>query len=697
VAEFKRILLTGGGTSGHVNPALAIGQGLAGEGTTLLYVGVRSGQESHVVPAAGIPIVFVRASAFPSLRKPGELLRFGFNLFCGFWVALWVLLVRFRPDLIVGTGAFASAPVMAAAFVLRKLGWRRAHIYIHEQNAAPGRLNKLFGSVVDRVFVVFPQAVAAFPGKGVVTGLPIRRSIAPTSRSEAVQRLAADAKTPIVVPPGRQVVLVFGGSLGARTINRALVDALRHLLPLRKDLFIIHGLGNAARTADYAPVQDTQQRITDNYSEVERQAIGEFYISHPYLDNIADVYAVSDLAVIRGGANSLNEVAALGLPALVIPKTGLPGEHQVMNARALAACGGGIILYEETVFDPDDGFPLERLDGELLASTILSLLRDQPRLEEMGRKGRTFLRQDAMETIRRIIGRDFAGGRATALPESDSMPTPAPSTSPVPPALLLTSQALLGQLESRCNTLDASYRIEEIIPSPDDRLFYTSRAASLLASSAWDQRNVGVKLLGLLQAREKLSLLVGLLNDRRPAPRLHRMLGGDYRQVGFIRRNGLTALARFGVVNPEVEQLLMAGLADPYFEVRSEAVRTIMALADRLPDRARYAEPMKRLLSDRWLEVVENALLGLGEVGAGDECIPILMSYRSAKYWKLRAAALRALRTLLRRGEVRDPTTLRGEVESFILTSTHVTPVFQVKKAYGELIGELRARGGANP
>lgn len=156
MTAFSRILLTGGGTAGHVNPALAIGRALGDERSAYLYVGVRGRAESDVVPREGIPITFVRASPYPGARPSAAWLPFLFNAVVGTAKAAWVIR-RFRPEIIVGTGGFASAPTMFAAALLRRAGLCRARVFVHEQNAAPGKLNLLVGRLADRVFVSFPK------------------------------------------------------------------------------------------------------------------------------------------------------------------------------------------------------------------------------------------------------------------------------------------------------------------------------------------------------------------------------------------------------------------------------------------------------------------------------------------------------------------------------------------------------------
>lgn len=676
---FSRILLTGGGTAGHVNPALAIGRALGDERTAYLYVGVRGRAEAEVVPREGIPIQFVRASAYPGARPSLAWFGFLFNLVAGTFRALFILR-SFKPEIIVGTGGYASAPTMLAAAILRRMGLLPAKVYVHEQNAAPGKLNLLVGRLADRVFVSFPDTLAAFPENGTMAGYPLRRRIQKGDRDAA--RAALDFR----VPPGRQVVLAFGGSQGARTINRALVDALGVLLPHRDRLFIIHGTG--MRRGDNAPDPgaDVQARLAQRYTEDQRRAIESFYVSRPFFHDIETAYAVTDLVVVRGGAGTLSEVAALGLPAIVVPKINLPGEHQVMNARALSAAGGAAVLYEET--RNEDGQVVEVLDGALLADTILALAEDPDRLRRMGAANKAFGTADALEVIRRSIAGDEP---------SPGLPFPPPPQAEPAGGRLFSDSALLYALEHRRAASLPAGVARPGQPRAEDRPYYISRAASLLARRNWEARNLGVKLLGLLEGKEKLPLVIALLKDRRPAPWFKRLFGGDFEQVGFIRRNAMTAIARFGEVTPEVEDALAAALADPYYEVRAEACRTITALDRHLGDevRARLIAGLTALLHDRWLEVAAAAAEALGHVGGEFDARPALLALVEHKYWLVRAAGLRGLHALVERGRAGNLDTLEQAARGFALTATDFRPEFTIRTSYGRLIRAIGARRSA--
>jgi len=206
-----------------------------------------------------------------------------------------------------------------------------------------------------------------------------------------------------------------------------------------------------------------------------------------------------------------------------------------------------------------------------------------------------------------------------------------------------------------------------------------------------------VKLLGLLEAREKLPLVLALLVDRRPAPWYKRLFGGDFEQVGFIRRNALAAIARLGTVTPEVEDVLAAALADPYYEARAEACRAITALDRHVSDegRARLIAGLIGLLRDRWLEVAAAAAEALGHVGGETDARPALLALVDHKYWLVRAAGLRGLHALVERGRAGQLDTLEQAARGFALTATDFRPEFTIRTSYGRLIRAIGTKRSA--
>jgi UDP-N-acetylglucosamine--N-acetylmuramyl-(pentapeptide) pyrophosphoryl-undecaprenol N-acetylglucosamine transferase len=659
------ILLTGGGTAGHVNPALAIGSALASADTRFLFVGVRGRVEEEVVPREGIPIKFVRASGFPG-GVSLELMRFCLNLAVGI-LQSFVILLRFRPSIIVGTGGYASAPVVMAASILRKSGLLNSRVFIHEQNAVPGKLNRLMGRFASKVLVTFPETLSYFPQSGVVVGYPLRKRIARVGREEARQ------KASLRIPDGRKVVLVFGGSQGSRTINRALVDALEHLIPYRDQLFIVHGVG-LFKSSDYNSVTDTETRLRKLYTEKQFLQIEEFYAYRPYFHDIEILYALSDLVIARGGAGSLNEISAMGLPVIIIPKSNLPGDHQVMNARSMERAGGAEILYEQIA--PVNGVLSEWVDGKVLAEKILTLVREESRLQKMRGHSGSFLNQDALTHIERIVrGEDGGIASNASVSEGASQNIPLPS-----------NRALLLLLEKASAKYKGDYRPEIVVPRPEDLEYLKNRASALLIHPSWQERNLGVKLLGLLDARDKIPTLLTLFHDRKPVSLLRRLLGGDFEQVGFIRRNIIAALVRMKEFSPGVEKALLLGLEDPYYEVRAEAAQAAAAFGSRLTSPDKFVSALLKLLTDATIDVSAAAAEALGKIGGEHDAFPALLGMWDSRLWKVRAAVLRGLFHLVNRGVVTRLEILEAQVPRFILTSTDFAPQFEIKAAYRQLM-----------
>lgn len=655
-----RVLLTGGGTGGHVNPALAIAEGIRGKepDTRFLYVGVRGKAEKVIVKRAGYPLYFVSSEGFPGLRLSFRTLRFLCRLGLGVVQSTGILL-WFAPRWVIATGGYVSAPIIIATLLLKSLGVAPAKVFLHEQNSIPGQLNALLGRWVDRVLLTFPQTLSFFPRNGVVVGYPIRGAIAVKPREEAARRLS------FRIPANRRVVFAFGGSQGARTINRAVVGALKHLLPHREKIFIIHGMG-LNKSADYDAVADTESQLEKVLSDGERVLLDGFYYRQDYFHNIEDVYSVSDLIVCRSGAGSLNEISGLGIPAILIPKANLPGDHQVMNARSMKHCGAAEILFEDTVVE--DGAVLERLDGKLLAERVLRLLDDSVRIGEMAANSSRFLMRHA---VRRILSELYQDGSFVN-----------GSGQGVPFRPLLSNHALLNRLNSAYGCSKENYDPLSVIGDEDDLYYYRHRAAGLLSHDAWQDRNLGVKLIGLTRYREKTPTLLHMLSEHAPDVLVKRLFSGDFRQVGFIRRNILQALLVIDHFDADVDRHLFLSLDDPYYEVRSHGCAVAAHFGRFLAGRENWLKALTRCLDDPCFEVVTEAAKALGEIGTDGETVKLLLQLKESHYWQVRDAALKGLKKMLDRGVVGPSPDLLKEVSCFILTSTDFRPYFSIKETY---------------
>jgi UDP-N-acetylglucosamine--N-acetylmuramyl-(pentapeptide) pyrophosphoryl-undecaprenol N-acetylglucosamine transferase len=462
-------------------------------------------------------------------------------------------------------------------------------------------------------------------------------------------------------------------------MNRALVEALGYLLPYRDRLYIIHGVG-LFKSREYNALSDTEARLRRLYGEEQLRSIEGFYTHRAFFHNIELIYSLSDLVVARAGAGSLNEISAMGLPALIIPKSNLPGDHQVMNARAMERAGGAEILYEQIA--PEDGKLTERIDGKVLAEKLVALALDDARLQEMSHCSRSFLNADALARIERRI-------RGTGAP------TPENTASAIHPAMensLPGNTALVALLEKASDEFKGAYQPERVIPRPQDLEYLKTRASALLIHPLWPERNRGVKLLGLLHAREKIPALVALFCDRERVSLFKRLLGGDFKQVGFIRRNIVTALVRLNEISPGIEKALLLGLKDPYYEVRAESARAAAFFGGRLSSTEPFVAALTDLLKDPVIEVTSAAAEALGKVGGEKDALPVLLGMWDSKFWKVRAAVLRGILHLVDRGKATDLLLLEKEVPKFILTSTDFMPQFEIKSAYRELMQSVSRR-----
>jgi UDP-N-acetylglucosamine--N-acetylmuramyl-(pentapeptide) pyrophosphoryl-undecaprenol N-acetylglucosamine transferase len=344
-----RVILAGGGTGGHLFPGLAVAREFQRRDsmTEILFVGTERGIEARVLPREGF-----RLETIPVRGLKGRGIR---GLAEGIWGIPAALLRslsiirKFRPDVVIGLGGYASGPLLLAA----KL--HRLHCAIMEQNLRPGFTNKLLARFVDRVFTSYGESMAYFPGaKIVATGNPVRwRQLPEVKKSE------------------KFVLFVFGGSAGAHRINLVVIDALARLTDLAAELEVIHQTG----AADFAATQ------------VAYASLAFAAAVHPFIEKMDEAYARADLVVCRAGATTVAELTAFGKAAVLVPYPYAIYDHQRWNAQALRDRGAAEMILEQ------------ELNGELLAGRIRSYLADRKRIESMGAAARTMGRPEAAARI----------------------------------------------------------------------------------------------------------------------------------------------------------------------------------------------------------------------------------------------------------------------------------------------------------
>lgn len=358
------VAIAAGGTAGHINPALALAEELVARGHRVTFYGQSHKLEGKLVPEAGFDFAEIRVTGFDRERP--------WTLISALWRmrrAKGVLSKRFAelgaPQVAVGFGAYVEMPL---------LDWCASHgvpYVIHEQNSVPGLANKTCGRKAHAVCVSFPGALPAFEGHVgentvlTVTGNPVRQSVIQASR-EAGRSL-------FDVHDNETMLLVFGGSLGARHVNEAIVGLKDELLA-RDHVRVIQATGNDL-------FDEVQASLTLNASEVERWKIV------PYIDRMGEALAAADLVVSRAGASSIAEIAALAVPAVLVPYPLATADHQTTNARLLSDNDAAVLV-------PDD-----QLDTPSFRTPLLRLLDDSEERERMRTASRALAQDQAAQLL----------------------------------------------------------------------------------------------------------------------------------------------------------------------------------------------------------------------------------------------------------------------------------------------------------
>ena len=354
------VVIAGGGTAGHVNPAIALASALGNAEVT--FVGTAQGAESKLVPRAGFRLELIEVRGFDRAR-PASLARIA-PIAAGAVFASRRLLKRAAPDVVVGMGGYVALPVCLAAAM------RRTPVVLHEQNIVFGLTNRLCKPFAKRVCVSFTETLPSAGRRGVDVGNPVLPELAAMDaaleRKKGMERYSLE--------PNRKTLLVFGGSQGARRINE-LVPGLLQLWAHAGDRQVLHISGpRDARTI----------RVVDPKGAL-------IYRGVPYVERMGEAYAVADLAVCRGGATTVAELGAVGLPAVVVPYTHHRDRQQELHARALERSGAAHV-----VADAD-------ATAERVASIIDPLFTDERALESMRANARSFGRPEAAQKLASIV------------------------------------------------------------------------------------------------------------------------------------------------------------------------------------------------------------------------------------------------------------------------------------------------------
>lgn len=360
-----KVIIAAGGTAGHIVPALALARTLRSRGADVTVVGTPDGQESRLVPEAGFAFMGVEARPLPRsslISWPAALAT----------TARAVVAARSAisgADAVVGMGGYASVPVGLAAALTG------VPLVIHEQNSVAGLANRLLSRRAAIVALSFESSRAGFGPRVPVrlVGNPVREAVLDVAgrRRSAPDAIRAEAAAELGLDPQAPIVVVFGGSQGARTINRAALAAAPRL-PSTTQLLLIAG--------------------RDKYEDVASEASGLTGVRVvAYLDRMELAYAVADVVVARAGATTCSELAVCGIPSVLVPYPHATDDHQLGNARELEVAGAASIVMDD------------RLDGAVFAERVGRLLADDALRASMGAAGRAWARPDASAVLAELV------------------------------------------------------------------------------------------------------------------------------------------------------------------------------------------------------------------------------------------------------------------------------------------------------
>ncbi|QXM05814.1 undecaprenyldiphospho-muramoylpentapeptide beta-N-acetylglucosaminyltransferase [Crassaminicella indica] len=357
-----KVLISGGGTGGHIYPAIAIANKIREEikGVEILFVGTEKGLESQLVPKAGYKLEIITIRGFKRKLSIDTIFSIK-DLFLGIKDAAKII-KKFKPDLVIGTGGYVCGPVVFIASLLN------IKTIIHEQNVVPGMTNKILSKFVDKILVSFEESKDYFynSNKIVVTGNPVRKDFIDVNKHACRKALG--------IADDSFVVMAFGGSRGAKKINETMAEVLMKFNG-RKDIYMILITGSNHYKNILEMLNKHNFKLKDNIRVME------------YAYDMAMYMGASDLVMCRAGAITLAEVTAMGLPTILIPSPYVANNHQEYNAKVLEKTGAAVLL------------PEKELTSKNIINLVNVFLNDKNRLKEMEAKSKELAKPNATDMI----------------------------------------------------------------------------------------------------------------------------------------------------------------------------------------------------------------------------------------------------------------------------------------------------------
>jgi len=360
-----KAVITGGGTGGHIYPALAVAEELKKRGWEILYLGSDHRMEAEIVPKAGYEFKSLSVRPLPrsiSLKIFSSLL---YNAEA-FFKALKII-KDFKTDIVIGTGGFVAGPVVLAGALLRK------KTVIHEQNAYPGITNKILAKVVDKVCLNFPEAADYLKIKAAkieITGNPVRPKILNVEREKAYRKLK--------LKPNLRTILITGGSLGAEVINQNITELYQYAVQNQIQILHLSGKKN---------YQQLLKNLKKNNLDPENSLLNII----DYLDEMEYALAAADLIIARAGATGLAEITSCARASILIPFAAAAENHQLINARTLQKNEAAVVIEES------------ELNGDLLLKKVKMIIENEKRLKSMSAASGQMSQKDSLANIIKVI------------------------------------------------------------------------------------------------------------------------------------------------------------------------------------------------------------------------------------------------------------------------------------------------------
>jgi UDP-N-acetylglucosamine--N-acetylmuramyl-(pentapeptide) pyrophosphoryl-undecaprenol N-acetylglucosamine transferase len=351
-----KVIIAAGGTGGHIYPGIAVAKEILrrDEESEILFVGSERGLETKIVPENGFELSLINSAALKSVGLVGQIK--GMAILPKSFLEARKIIKNFKPDVVVGAGGYVTGSVLLMASLMR------IPTLVMDSNALPGFTNRQLARFIDKAALTFEEAMPYFGKKGVVTGNPVRREFFEIPPKER------DAE--------KFSLLIFGGSQGARGINVAMVDALKHLKNYKNKLQITHQTGKF----DF-------EKVEKGYAENDWETANVTV----YISDMVSEFAKTDLIISRAGATTCAEISAAGKAAIMVPLPTAADDHQRVNAEALQTAGAGIMILQKD------------LSGESLAKQIENLMNSPEKITEMEKAAKKLAKRDAAEVTVNII------------------------------------------------------------------------------------------------------------------------------------------------------------------------------------------------------------------------------------------------------------------------------------------------------